>query len=203
MKKLIQTLLEQASRDSVERFVAGGIITNKTNKILVLKRASDDFMPNIYELPSGRVDGEEGILDTLKREVKEETNLTVTNILKYSEHFDYQSKSGKLTRQFNFHVETENKVVTLSDEHEGYAWITQSEMKNYNITESVQKIINFFYSNSVSDEFSLFGKGASRKVKRSDAEAQEVEETSSEAAKKRRVEHQEEDVKEEPQFCLK
>ncbi len=51
---------QQAKKDGIERFMVGAVIFN--NKlILFVRRAQDDFMGGIYELPSGKVDVSEKI----------------------------------------------------------------------------------------------------------------------------------------------
>jgi 8-oxo-dGTP diphosphatase len=92
--------------EGISRIVVGGLIKNKEGEILVLKRSDDDFMGGLDELPSGKKDPQDKtIYDALRREIKEKTNLDVSKIESYLGSFDYKSKSGILTRQFNFAVE--------------------------------------------------------------------------------------------------
>ena len=71
IKSVIEKLVSQAQEQQVQRFVVGAVI-EANDKVLCLKRASDDFMPGLYELPSGKVEDGESMLDALKRETKEE-----------------------------------------------------------------------------------------------------------------------------------
>ena len=52
---------------------------NGLQKVFLPRRATTKrFMPDIYELPGGHVDFGENIVDGLKREVKEELNMTIS-----------------------------------------------------------------------------------------------------------------------------
>ncbi len=139
-KKLIKDLIVLAKKEGIERFVVGGVII-KHRKVLILQRSKNDFMGGVYEIPSGKIEQGETIEDALKREIKEETGLDISKILYYISSFDYISGSGKKTRQFNFWVETENSGVKLSQEHTNFAFVGESELNSYNITEEVRKII--------------------------------------------------------------
>ncbi|MAG50602.1 DNA mismatch repair protein MutT [archaeon] len=135
-----EELIEEAKKESIGRFVVAAIIV-KNSKILLLKRKKDDFMGGIYELPSGKVEDNEEIDLSLKREIKEETGLKIKEIKKYFGFFDYESKSGKKTRQFNFLVETDLDDLKLSDEHEDFSWVSKTELSNFNITDSVKEVL--------------------------------------------------------------
>lgn len=125
----------------VQQFVVGGVITDH-DKALILKRASDDFMGGIYELPSGKLEGGESIEMGIVREVAEETQLLVTGFGEKLSSFDYQSGSGKHTRQLNYHIHVDNTAgIRLSEEHEGFAWVTREELANYPISREVKAII--------------------------------------------------------------
>lgn len=137
---LNERLVEESKKDGIQRLVVGAVIRSD-NKILLLKRSKDDFMSGIYELSSGKVEHGENLLEALNREVNEETSLEIREILRYIGYFDYLSKSGKKTRQFNFLVEViDAKKITLS-EHESYVWCLISELKKYNVSEEVEQII--------------------------------------------------------------
>ncbi len=134
-----QKLIHEAIKNKIERLCVGAVI-KENKKILVLKRSANDFMPGIYELPSGKIEELETLEEALKREVKEETNLKVTKVIKYLGHFDYLSKSGNKTRQLNFEVCADGKV-KLSKEHDDFRWATKSS--KLNITDEVRKIIKY------------------------------------------------------------
>jgi len=133
-------LIEEAIRQGIERFVVGAII-EIDKKILLLKRPEDDFMGGIYELPSGKVEEGEDIITALYREVEEETGIKVAKIKQYLGFFDYNSKSGKRTRQFNFLITPEQPFDLRLREHDGFAWVSKNELGRYNVTDSVRELI--------------------------------------------------------------
>lgn len=135
-------LLEKAKEEKIEKNVVGSVIVNRQGKILIMSRKSDDFMEGIDELPSGNMEIGEDIPTALAREVKEETNCELNEILYYIDSFDYKSGSGKNARQYNFAIkvkETDNIVLT---EHESYSWQTVEEIiNNPKITHEVKNTI--------------------------------------------------------------
>ena len=135
-------LLEKAKEEKIEKNVVGSVIVNRQGKILIMSRKSDDFMGGIDELPSGNMEIGEDIPTALAREVKEETNCELNEILYYIDSFDYKSGSGKKARQYNFAIkvkETDNIVLT---EHDSYSWQTVEEIiNNPKITHEVKNTI--------------------------------------------------------------
>ncbi|GHB30022.1 hypothetical protein GCM10010331_15500 [Streptomyces xanthochromogenes] len=122
---LLDALTHQAATDGITKHVVGAVITDHDGLILLLHRTADDYLGGLWELPSGGVEPDENLLDALHREVKEETGLTITSVGGYLGHFDYLSKSGKKTRQFNFTATTTNDRVTLT-EHDAHLWADQA-----------------------------------------------------------------------------
>jgi 8-oxo-dGTP diphosphatase len=139
----IGNLIKEAQKQGINRYVVGAIIF-KNSKILLLQRSKNDFMGGIYELPSGKVEKGETLEEALKREVKEETGLKVKEIKKHLGYFDYISKDGKKTRQFNFVVTVYEPIEIKLTEHENYVWIDKNEVDKYPITENVKQILNMF-----------------------------------------------------------
>lgn len=131
---MTRQLTNQAKKDGMESFVVGGTII-KNDKILFLRRAPHETIPGIWELPSGGVETGETLEEALCREIKEETNLIVTKILKYLDCFDYTTQKG-IRRQFNFLVEVESfEIKTNPEEHDAFGWYTQDEAAYINLTE--------------------------------------------------------------------
>lgn len=135
-------LLEQAQRNGIEKNVVGAIIINEEGKILIMSRKSDDFMGGIDELPSGNMEPGEDIITALAREVKEETNCDLKEIVCYIDSFDYKSGSGKNARQYNFVIKVEKTDNIILTERDAYLWQTVEEIiDNTNITCEVKKTI--------------------------------------------------------------
>ena len=133
---------QQAKKDGIERFVVGAVIVNDES-ILFVRRAQDDFMGGIYELPSGKVDTGESLIEAMKREILEETNLTINNIIDLCDTFDYKSKSGIQTRQFNFIVSV-GDIDTLKldpKEHDLSEWIKFEDIEENKKLDDMMKSI--------------------------------------------------------------
>lgn len=126
-------------------FVVGAVIVNRSldsPKFLILRRKEDDFMGGIDELPSGKVEGDEGLIQALEREVEEETGLLIDEVLGYWGSFEYIVKDGQKQRQFNFAVAAKMSDVEISpDEHSGFEWIALNEMDNTKLTDNIKNII--------------------------------------------------------------
>ncbi len=142
-----EKLKEDAINDGIEKFVVGGIVTNK-NKILLLERPKDDFMGGIYELPSGNLENKETLEQGLIREVNEETGLHIKSIVGYLGYFDYSSGSGKKARQFNFVVEVIEYSNIILTEHSSFVWADINKAHEYPITDSIKEIISTYLNNT-------------------------------------------------------
>ena len=142
-RTLIQKLLTDAQRDGVQKLVVGAVIY-KNNKFLLVERVPSDFMGGFVGIPSGTVEVAEDLLTALAREVKEETGLIVTSVLKYLGSFDYKSRSGKKTRHFNFLVEVKDGEIKLNPtEHQAYYLVMLSDavFTTLNISDATKEIL--------------------------------------------------------------
>lgn len=109
-------LVATATTDGVVQLVVGAVIIDTASgdrRVLVLDRDQDDFMGGIEELPSGKVESGESLLEALEREVLEETGLEVVKVLGHVFAFDYRSASGRHSRQHNFAVDVSGLEVTV------------------------------------------------------------------------------------------
>ncbi|MEX0849814.1 MAG: NUDIX domain-containing protein [Candidatus Dependentiae bacterium] len=148
MNFFFQKLIDQATDDGVQKLSIAGVIIHD-QKLLVLKRLPDDFMPNIYELPGGGLECNETLLDALYREIKEETSCIIDHIVGYVGYIDFPSSSGKLTRRFNFLVKPKTPFLITLSEHADYAWISPEDADNYDITVQTKGIIACVKENKI------------------------------------------------------
>ncbi|MFQ6029225.1 MAG: NUDIX domain-containing protein [Dehalococcoidia bacterium] len=142
-------LLEEARRQGINRLVVAAVIS-ENSRVLLLRRPESDFMPDIYEFPSGRVEEGESLDAALFREVEEETGLKITRIESYTGYFDYRSKSGSATRQFNFVVTVAVPLEIRLREHDHFAWAGGDELEKYPVTEEVRQVIEVFLAGEAS-----------------------------------------------------
>ncbi|EHR59198.1 NUDIX hydrolase [Saccharomonospora cyanea] len=138
---VLDELTAQAENDGVRQLVVGAVV-QMDGKVLLLKRPADDFMGGIYELPSGKVEGEETLDAALVREVGEETGLTVTGIVAYLGSFDYTSGGGKKSRQFNFAAHVKKSEPVRLTEHDSHLWASLDEQPP--VTDAVKEIVQTY-----------------------------------------------------------
>ena len=144
-------LIENAKKDGIDKNVVGSIILNN-NKVLILSRKMNDFMGGIDELPSGNMEANEGIYDALVREVKEETNLDIENVISYINSFDYTSRSNKKVRQYNFVAKVKSIDNIKLSEHDAYKWLSFDEIKKSSkITDEVKLALEIYKFNFINN----------------------------------------------------
>ncbi|MFN8343451.1 MAG: NUDIX hydrolase [Spirosomataceae bacterium] len=140
---VIKDLITSAMAESIQKLVVGAVIQHG-GRYLVLRRTATDFLGGLVELPSGGVDPQEPLLTALAREIKEETSLEVTQVMRYLSAFDYKSSSGKRARQFNFLVSVSDISVKLNpQEHDWYGWIMipSMEFNELNISAHTREVL--------------------------------------------------------------
>lgn len=149
-----EDLEKKRKKDGIMKRIAGGIISNENNEILFLKRKSDDFMGGILELPSGNVEEKETIDQGLVREVKEETGLEINKIGIFINAFDYLSRSGKKSRQYNFEAIVKKSDNIFLTEHDEYRWLSYEEIQKSNeVTDEVKYSILIYKYNKTRGGF--------------------------------------------------
>jgi len=132
------------TKNIIQKVVVGGVIFND-NKILIVQRNSnEDIFPNLWELPSGKKEDLEIANDALIREIFEETNIKVQIVMPF-DVFNYQIEKPDVIKdstQINYLVKPENNFeVKLSSEHQKFAWVNETEINNYNISDSTKNVI--------------------------------------------------------------
>ena len=129
-------LTAQDTADGIQQQVVGAVI-QAGERVLLLRRPVDDFRGGTWELPSGKVEPDEGLDAALRREVAEETGLSVASVSAYLGAFEYTSGSGKRTRQHTWAVAVEPGEVQLT-EHDEHAWALPGEKP---VSDEVRKLL--------------------------------------------------------------
>lgn len=113
-------------------------------EFLLLKRASYQYYPNLWQMVSGKIKEGEKAYQTAFREIKEETNLIpeklwiAPNINSfYSPDDEYIS----LIPVFAAKVNPDSEVV-ISSEHSEFKWVNKDEAKNLLAWEGQRKSVD-------------------------------------------------------------
>lgn len=123
--------------------VLGAFVENE-GRVLLLKRRDDDLsFPGKWEIPGGHMKDGETIAGALQREIKEETNLDLVSFAPASS-FEYDVAEEEelhcIEVDFLCTVQQLSKL-NISSEHTQYAWVSKSEIENYDMTEDMKNSI--------------------------------------------------------------
>lgn len=147
------------SRKRYDKVVVGAAAIQHIGKdpsILLLKRAAHEvYFPNVFELPSGKIDREDqSIKHALIREVKEETGLDITKINMELEPMIYTTEKtvvnevgqktlvSKSAVQLSYLVSVSGDDVKLSEqEHSESIWATKEELDGLEVTDKMKLVI--------------------------------------------------------------
>jgi 8-oxo-dGTP diphosphatase len=133
-------LLDAATDAGVDRLVVG-VVIRRHGRALLLRRKHDDFMGGLYELPSGVVEPGETLEEALHREVMEETGLLLAEVERYLGSFDYASRRGRTTRQFNFLVAVADFPGISLSEHDAFIWAEPSDLDRLLISDALRQVL--------------------------------------------------------------
>lgn len=128
---------------------AKAVIARGDGKVLILRESGDhDTNTRVgrYQLPGGRIDIGESLFEGLKREVSEETGLTIKigrPLLAGEWRPVVKGVPHQIIGMF-FTCTTKGSGVRLSDEHDKAVWIDPKERKQYDIVEPDYQAVEEF-----------------------------------------------------------
>lgn len=103
-------------------------IIKKDGKILIAQRSRNKSQSFKWEFPGGKVESNETVRESLKREIREELNIEIEVQDKFGESlFEYPTGSIKLIAFYAEWVSGNIKVL----EHEKIEWVSIEELKYY------------------------------------------------------------------------
>lgn len=106
------------------------LIKNDKNQYLFLRRSAEKYLgkDKRWDIPGGRIEPEESLVDALTREVKEETNLDVDVAslqLVAAQDIFVQDKNFHAVR-LTYYARAMGDV-HLSEEHTEYVWLSKQD----------------------------------------------------------------------------
>ena len=117
--------------------VAVSVIEYK-NKILITKRLNKNFLPGLWEFPGGKIEKNETAIQTIVREVKEETNLTVSNPIFLG---NIKHKYSHFGVNISLFISFPKSIKSLNLSQE-YRWIRMKDILNYPLPKANHKMLD-------------------------------------------------------------
>lgn len=119
---------------------ADAIIYDSEGNILLLRRAiSDDFCPDQWSLPGGKIENGEEPSDAVKREVAEETNLTITST---SLILEKQVDKGGCIYYFLCTVNGDFNIILDTEEHIEYSFLSKEQRHSLNLIFDLNDVLD-------------------------------------------------------------
>jgi ADP-ribose pyrophosphatase YjhB (NUDIX family) len=107
-------------------------LRNKEGKYLILKRSAEKYgsFGDMWDLVGGRIEPGSILLDNLKREVKEETQLNILSEPRLIYAQDILRHKDKHVVRLTYTADADGEVILDISENVEYKWLSLEEMKN-------------------------------------------------------------------------
>tara|TARA_B100000886_G_scaffold4943_1_gene3093 strand:+ start:98 stop:475 length:378 start_codon:yes stop_codon:yes gene_type:complete len=123
----------------MKKFDVVAAVILKSNKFFIAQRNRNKHMGLCWEFPGGKVEKNENFEQALKREIKEELNITILINKKIGvENYQDNKINVKLHYYLCSHIDGE----FILNEHEDSAWVAKNEFNKYNFAEGDKDIIS-------------------------------------------------------------
>jgi len=123
--------------------VAGRAAIRKDGRLLLLQRSSaSSFDPGLWELPGGKLDYGEELVEGLRREIAEEVGVSVTVGRPFVTWHFY--KDPFWVTGVTFVCDYVDGDVVLSSEHSDSAWIEPAGLEGYPLATAALKQIEAY-----------------------------------------------------------
>jgi 8-oxo-dGTP diphosphatase len=138
------------SSQIVQRIAMKAVIV-KDGKVLLLREAAtykDGTQVGRYHMPGGRIEAGENFEEALRREIKEETGLTV-DIVQPVYVGEWRPVIREVAHQIIgvfFICRPTSEEISLSDEHDDYKWVTKEDFSNYDVMDPEDKVLSTYFN---------------------------------------------------------
>ncbi|MBT4856930.1 NUDIX domain-containing protein [Candidatus Uhrbacteria bacterium] len=135
--------------DQPKLFVATKAFIVHDGKVLILRESgsySDGTNSGSYDIPGGRLNPGEHFLDALKREVREETGLSVkvgAPVAANEWRPTVRGEDWQVVGMF-FECIAQSNDVTLGEDHDACEWIDPNDYEKYSIIGNLKQVFEAY-----------------------------------------------------------
>ena len=120
--------------------LAVGAFIIKNDKLLIVKKSPyENIDAGLWTIPGGKIEKDEPIVNGLKREIKEEVNLEISDYQWLGE--DVFESNGFWFHAQHFLCQTKNNDVKLEKKLTAFHWLSKDEIENFTFPKNIKKRI--------------------------------------------------------------
>lgn len=122
------------------------LIKNSNGEYLFIRRSTTlatDVSEPSWDIPGGRIEPDEYLLEALRREVQEEIGHEVqsTPMLIKAQDIFVTTKNLHVVR-LTYRLTEDVEDIILSDEHEEYVWVHESQLETVNVEPYLAEVLS-------------------------------------------------------------
>lgn len=124
---------------------AKAVVTNPAGEVLVIRRSERSSVdPGRWDLPGGKMDDRERLVDALVREVREETGLEVDPARARPFHVSHVVKEPFWITCVTFVCPGASGTITLSPEHGEHRWVVPGNHAGLPYARAIEEQLDAF-----------------------------------------------------------
>lgn len=118
-----------------------------TGKVLILKRSSEYYGDDYWDIVGGRLENNESVIECIYREVFEETGIENVKIVKIldARRLDKFPNYEDMVL-ITYWCQSENQKIKLSMEHTQAKWIDVEDVNDFKLAIEIKSIVQLFSS---------------------------------------------------------
>lgn len=139
-------MISQQKREGFSpKFEVVSCFLEHDGKILLLQRQLHKPQPGTFGVPAGKVDEGETLEEAIKREIKEELDVTINELTYFTHMFVKHDDYEFIYHMFSAPLDPTTPIIINPEEHTQYLRATPTEALTLNLIPDEDTCIKLFY----------------------------------------------------------